>query len=153
MEAMTMGECCSMSCLQKFLTCRNQVRFVSAGVLTVVLVLLVSVSSKAQELDGDAIKQLALQGKWVADDDWGIWSWAKDGTVCLRLLGPNSDCADKGTWAIDGDVMCYELGWWGESYDMRSNCFTVEALGDGKYEALHHGGAMVSTFIVFSIVE
>jgi hypothetical protein len=128
-------------------------RFLSQTFLTLTLTILAGLPVRAEALDGSAINELAQDGKWVADDDWGIWSWAKDGTVCLRLLGPNSDCADKGTWAIDGDVMCYELGWWGESYDMRSNCFTVEALGDGKYEALHHGGAMVSTFIVFSIVE
>jgi len=128
-------------------------RVLTVGALALMLMLLASFSAKAQALDGNAVNQLALKGSWAAEDDFGFWNWDEDGTVCLRFLDPNSDCADKGTWTIDGDVMCYELGWWGESYGMRSNCFTVKALSDEKYEALYHGGAMVSTFITFSVLE
>ncbi len=71
----------------------------------------------------------------------------------FRLLDQNGDCADTGTWTINGDAMCYELTWWGETEGDRTNCLTVHALGDDRYEALYHGGAMVSTFIHFKVLE
>jgi hypothetical protein len=112
-----------------------------------------SSSASAQALDGNAIHELALKGTWAAENDWGYWSWSEDKTVCFRKIGANGDCADTGTWAIDGDVMCYELTWFGESYDVRKNCVTVHALDDGRYETRYHGLAMVSTFITFKVLD
>ena len=110
--------------------------------------------ANAQALDEKAIQDLALQGTWAAEKkDWGYWSWSEDNTVCLRVISADGDCADTGTWTVDGNVMCYELTWWGKSYDVRKNCFTVHALGDGRYETLYHGGAMVSTFITFKVID
>jgi hypothetical protein len=107
----------------------------------------------AQALDGNAIQKLALQGTWAAEKDWGYWSWSEDGTVCFRKPSADGDCADTGTWAVDGDVMCYELTWFGESYDVRKNCVTVHTLGDGRYETKYHGGALASTFITFKVID
>jgi len=112
-----------------------------------------SYPASAQALDGNAIQNLALQGTWAAEKDWGYWSWSEDKTVCFRKIGADGDCADTGTWAVDGDVMCYELTWFGESYGVRKNCFTVQKLGDGRYETLYHGVAMVSTFITFKVID
>ncbi len=116
--------------------------------------LLANSPSNAQALDGSAIQKLAMQGTWAAEErDMGYWSWSEDNMVCLRLFGPDGDCADTGTWSIDGDVMCYELTWWGEGYQYRINCYTVHALGDGRFEALYHGGVMVSKFITFTVIK
>jgi hypothetical protein len=110
----------------------------------------------AQALDGPAIQKLALQGVWVADNDWGNWSWSDDNTVCLRkldLIEKSGKCTDTGTWSITGDVMCYKLTWLWKSNGVNDNCFTIQALKDGRYEALFHGGAMVSTFIKFEVLN
>jgi hypothetical protein len=123
-----------------------------AGILLILGVLCES-PAPAQELDGNAIQQLAHQGIWAAEQDWGYWSWSADKKVCLRLFGADGDCADTGTWNLDGDVMCYELTWWGESEGVRKNCVTVHGLGDGRYETQYHGGALASTFYFFRVLE
>lgn len=111
-------------------------------------------AATAQALDGTTIRKLALQGTWVAENtESGQWSWNAENTLCLRFSNQTGDCADTGTWTIKGDVMCYELTWWGESVGDRSNCFTVNALGGNRYEALYHGGALASTFIRFQVLE
>ena len=107
----------------------------------------------AQQLDGPAVQDLALSGTWDAEGEWGYWTWSADKTVCLRIFGPEDNCADTGTWNIDGDVMCYALTWFGSAYDVRENCYTVRALGDGKYETRYHGGALDSVFITFSVLD
>ena len=108
----------------------------------------------AQELDGNALRELALRGIWASENaDWGYWSWHEDDTVCVRLFDPQEDCADTGTWALEGKAICYELTWFGEAYDVRSNCFTVQSLDDNLFESLHHGGTMVSSFFTFSVID
>jgi hypothetical protein len=128
-------------------------RLASLG-LMVTLGLLANSPAEAQALDGTAIQKLALQGTWVAEHpEFGNWSWNKDNTVCLRLSDTQGNCADTGTWVINDNVICYELAWWGKSTGVRKNCFTVQALGDGRYETLYHGGAMVSTMHYFKVLE
>ena len=124
--------------------------------LILTLDLLANSPAAAQSLDGAAVQKLALQGTWVSEKplkNWMSWSWSEDNKVCLHLVNPKGKCADTGTWTINGDVMCYELTWWGKSMDVRNNCFTVQAHGDGQFEALYHGTAMVSTFIHFKVLE
>ncbi len=133
--------------------CNRGKRLASLG-LILTLGLLANSPAEAQALDGTAIQKLALQGTWAAEEaGWGNWSWREDNTVCLRLLDQNGDCADTGTWTINGDAMCDVLTWWGETEGDRTNCLTVHALGDDRYEALYHGEAMVSTFIHFKVLE
>ena len=122
--------------------------------LIIALGLFANSPAEAQELDSTAIQKLALQGTWAAEDlEFGYWSWNKDETVCLRVGDTEGKCADTGTWVINDNVICYELTWWGETVDNRKNCFTAQALGDGRYETLYHGGAMVSTFYKFEVLE
>ena len=143
-----------MSCTRKRMYKNNQWRRLASLGLMLTLGLLANSPAEAQALNGTAIQKLALQGTWAAEDaEFGYWSWGADNTVCLRLLNQTGDCADTGTWTINGDVMCYELTWWGDGADIRINCFTVRALGDGRYETLYHGGAMVSTFIHFRVLN
>ena len=116
--------------------------------------LLANSPAEAQELDSAAIQNLALQGTWEAEDpEWGNWSWNKDETVCLRVGDTEGKCADTGPWVINDNVICYELTWWGETVGDRKNCFTARAHGDGRYETLYHGGAMVSTMYFFKVLE
>ena len=122
--------------------------------LLLMLGLLVYSPAEAQELDSAEMQKLALQGTWVAEDpEFGNWSWNKNMTVCFRMGDTVGNCADTGSWAVNDSVICYELTWWGEASGNRKDCFTVQALGDGRYEALYHGGAMVSTMYYFEVIE
>ena len=133
--------------------CNRGKRLASLG-LILTLGLLANSPAEAQELNSAAIQNPALQGTWVAEDpEVGNWSWSKDKTVCLRLGDPGGNCADTGTWVINDNVICYELTWWGESNDDRKACFTARALDDGRYETIYHGGAMVSTYYYFKVLE
>ena len=143
-----------MPCTQKRMQKINQWRRLASLGLMLTLGLLANSPAEAQALNGTAVQRLALQGTWAAEDaEFGYWSWGADNTVCFRLHNQTGDCADTGTWRINDDVMCYELTWWGKSIGIRTNCFTVHVLGDDRYEALYHGGAMVSTFIHFGVLN
>lgn len=148
---MLRAHCGKSQCIHQD-TSRRSVSAVAAA-LAVSLELFSSSSAVAQALHGDAIQDLALQGTWAAQNDWGYWSWSEDNTLCLRVFGPDGDCADTGTWSISGDVMCYELAWWGEAYDVRKNCYTVQALSDGGYETRYHGGVLDSVFTTFTVIK
>lgn len=114
--------------------------------------LLLCPSAQAQELDGAALQKLMVQGTWVTEhNEFGNWNWNKDETVCVHLPGTDRECADTGTWVMNDNVICYEFTWWGSS--IRKNCFTVQELGEGRFETLYHGGAMVSTFFYFNIAN
>ena len=108
----------------------------------------------AQELDGEALEKLALEGVWEAEHaEYGFWNWNDGGSVCLRVGSADGDCFDTGTWEINDNVLCYELTTWGESVGERVNCFTVSALDGNRYETLFHGSAMVSRMFAFKVLE
>jgi len=109
--------------------------------------------ASAQALDGTELRDLALRGTWLTQDHWGSWSWSDDNRVCIRFFDTGGECADTGTWSIDGNVMCYEFTWWGESFDLRRNCFTVHAKDGFHYESRYHGGALDSIFFSFIVVR
>ncbi len=132
--------------------CNRGKRLASLG-LILTLGLLANSPAEAKALDGAAIQNLALQGTWAAQDGWGYWSWKEDNSVCFRLFEKDTKCADTGTWVINDNAICYEFTWWGEIADVRINCVTVHALDDDRYETKHHGGAMVSTFFKFKLLE
>jgi hypothetical protein len=142
-----------MSCTQKRMHKDNQWRRLASLGLMLTLGLLANSPVEAQALDGPAIQKLALQGMWAADNDYGYWSWKEDNSICLRKIEKSGKCTDTGTWSIIGDVMCYKLTWLWKSIGINDNCFTIQALKDGRYEALFHGGAMVSTFIHFKVLD
>ena len=143
-----------MPCTQKRMQKSNQWSLLVSLGLMLTFCLLANSKAEVPALNGTAVQKLALQGAWAAEEaEFGYWSWGADNTVCFRLLNQTGDCVDTGTWRINDDVMCYELTWWGKSIGIRTNCFTVHALGDDHYEALYHGGAMVSTFMQFRVLS
>ena len=126
-----------------------------------ILMIQPATSAEPRALNKDALTKLALQGTWQTQAFGGgdgfsyrHWRWGEDNSVCFRLFGLNEDCTDTGTWKIDEDVLCYELTWWGESYQNRKNCFTVVALDGGRYEALYHDSKLGhSLFFDFEVLE
>ena len=122
--------------------------------LVLMLGSLLALPVHAQGLDGEAVRQLALQGTWEAEHaEFGLWTWNSDNTVCLRVGARDGDCADTGTWTITKNVLCYELTWWGESAGERKNCFTVQPIDEGRYETIFHGAPMVSRMFVFKVLN
>ena len=118
-----------------------------------ILMIQPATSAEPQALNNNALTKLALQGTWQTKR-FGFWSWGEDNSVCLRLLGLNEDCSDNGTWKIDENVLCYELTWWGNSYQIRKNCFAVVALDGDRYDALFHDSKVdYSVFINFEVLE
>ncbi len=93
----------------------------------------------------------------VSDRNWemkqvkgagGHWSWKSDGTVCLRLFEKEGKCDDTGRWKLDGERMCYEIGWWGQGFGLKSACYRIDDLGKGRYGALQDNGLTLFEFTV-----
>jgi len=145
----------SKSLVQKKIWPVQVYRFlVRAGAALMVTVGLIGSSpAGADALDGNAVRDIALQGTWAAENNWGYWTWSGDGAVCVRVLEPEGDCADTGTWTVSGEALCYEFTWFGEGDGVRKNCFTVHPLGDGRFDTRYHGGALDSTFFKFKVIE
>ena len=131
----------------------NRGKRLASMALMSTLALLANSPAEAQALDGTAIQKLALQGTWAAEDGWGYWSWKEDNSVCFRLFEQDAKCLDTGTWTINDNVVCYEFKWWGEPEDVRSQCVSVRALGNDRYETQYYGGAFVSTFFKFRVLD
>jgi len=122
--------------------------------ILLVLGSLIVLPAHAEELGGEAVRQLALQGTWETEHaEYGSWTWSADNTVCLRVGAKDGDCADTGTWTITNNALCYELTWWGESAGERKNCFTVQPIDEGRYETIFHGAAMISRMFVFKVLD
>ena len=108
--------------------------------------------AQAEALDGDALKKLAFSGTWKPTR-FGRWKWNKDNSVCLRLAPKDDTCSDIGAWTIEGNVICYKFTWWGATYGIKENCFTVVKAEGGRYEAIYHGTAIDSMFMNFEVLE
>lgn len=76
------------------------------------------------------------------------WTWKSDKTVCVRFEEQSTKCDDTGRWKFDGDHVCYELTWWGESLGFRSDCFRIVDRGKGSYEAIEDNGLTIFEFSV-----
>ena len=116
--------------------------------------MLLALPAAAAVLDAQAAKSLTSDRTWQQKAPAGpgkvFWSWKADGSVCLRTDGKNSKCTDTGTWKLDGERLCYELTWWGESAGRKSSCFRISDQGKGRYEALQDNGL---AFFEFSVAE
>jgi hypothetical protein len=75
------------------------------------------------------------------------------GSVCLRLHDSTGDCEDSGSWAVDGDFICYDLEWWGEVYGQRDACINVVAHEGKPYEVLYQDGPLITTMFHFTLLE
>lgn len=65
-----------------------------------------------------------------------VWDFRRDGSVCARAAGTKAGdpCADEGRWTLKGDVLCWELNWYGASYGFKSACSAVRASAPGRLE-------------------
>ena len=118
----------------------------------VILSLCVDQQAAAETLGAEMAKNLVSGHTWVRKPTNAVavsyWSWKSDGTVCLRLFDKQGKCDDTGRWKMDGERVCYELGWWGGTWGIKSACFRVSDLGKGRYEALEDNGIVQFEFTV-----
>lgn len=100
-------------------------------------------------LDAKAVQTLASGRMWRAKFYFPsptYWSWKPDGTFCLRLENGTGDCADTGTWKLDGDRLCYRTTWWGQTTGLGAGCIRVVALGKDNYDAIQDNGMSIYKF-------
>ena len=117
----------------------------------VVAILVVDQQAIAAPLDAKTAKGLISDRNWEMKQvkgAGGYWSWKSDGTACLRLFDKGGKCDDTGRWTLDGDRMCYELGWWGQGFGMKSACYRIDDLGKGRYGALQDNGLTLFEFTI-----
>ncbi len=116
-------------------------------------ILAISGSAHANDVQGDALRDLVVGTTWAAEDGWGFWNWQADNVLCVMTYSPDEDCTDTGPWTIEDDALCYELEWWGDAYALRENCFVIRALEDGRHEAVARDGAVDTAVFAFSVIE
>ena len=106
----------------------------------------------ATPVDAKAAKSLITGRVWQQKARTGpglnYWSWASDGSLCLRAEDRNSKCADTGRWRLEKDRLCYDLKWGGLTYGAKSGCFRISEKGSGLYEALQDNGLALFEFSV-----
>ncbi|SDE81086.1 hypothetical protein [Ruegeria marina] len=68
-------------------TIRNPLLSVVLGCV-VFIASVVQLTAQSSEIQGDQLHELMFRGLWDAEhEEYGYWSWNKDGTVCLRIGG------------------------------------------------------------------
>lgn len=109
-----------------------------------------------QELNAEQLRQLASGRTWAVafygdlNDKLrtAYWDFAADGKVCARLGNnpPGSKCADSGTWKMQGDQLCWELGFFGKTDGFHSVCGRAKPAGDAYQFINSRSGLSLMTF-------
>jgi hypothetical protein len=92
------------------------------------------------DLDAAQLKTLVSGRTWVIAFYGDLsdklrtayWDFQPDGRVCARLANtaPGSNCADTGKWRLEGDKLCWELGWFGKTDGFQAACGRARRQGD-----------------------
>ena len=101
-------------------------------------------SQSSQYIKGDDIKNLAAGRSWaisfVGNPDNPnltlIWDFRKNGSICARAAGQDrgEKCADEGSWAVKGDMMCWDLKWLGKSVGFKTACSLVRKVSEDRFD-------------------
>ena len=140
-------------------TCRSQVMV--PGTLTKILALsvghlaLVVPFAIAAQTPVDTLPASQLQ-LLVTDKTWAItfggeltdaartahWDFKADGSLCGRQHGSKAGtkCADSGQWKLQGNAICWQFQWIGETYGYKSLCAHVRKAAGKTYEAIDQSG-------------
>jgi hypothetical protein len=76
------------------------------------------------------------------------WDFNADGSVCGRLHGSKAKtkCADTGKWKLQGDLLCWDFTWMGESRDYKSLCGHARKAEGKTYQLVEQNGRMTVPF-------
>ena len=105
-------------------------------------------SAHAEDVAPDELGNLVKGRKWMISPHGNFsetspyWDFHADGSMCVRLPGskPDAPCADAGQWRIDGQALCWDLKWYGESYGFKSACMRIRKVGEQQFEAFNITG-------------
>jgi hypothetical protein len=75
---------------------------------------------------------IAFYGDLTDKTRTAYWDFQRDGHVCARLANnvPGSKCADTGKWRLEGDKLCWEMGWFGKTDGFQAACGRARRAGD-----------------------
>ena len=111
--------------------------------IATVLILAVSGTVKAQELNADETQALLVQAPWKVEAGavLNYFLWNSDGTLCVKMFDPQAEsCDDTGSWTRDGTEVCRKLEWWGKAYNLHEACFHIVKTESGGYETISANG-------------
>ena len=99
-----------------------------------------SVIAQVADIKSDQLKTL-IGGHTIALAFYGdlsdaartaYWDFKSDGKLCTRLTASpaGTKCADNGTWRMEGEVLCWQLGWLGKTDGFDAACGFARPDGD-----------------------
>ena len=122
------------------------------------LAFLVSFAATAQTSAGDLTAEqlrtlvsgktwaLAFGGEQTVTDPGrtAYWDFKADGSVCGRLHGSKAGtkCADNGKWKLQGDTLCWDFQWMGESHEYKSLCVHARKAEGKNYQMIDQNGKL-----------
>lgn len=122
----------------------------SAALLIYVLSLVAAAQTASDTLTAEQLKPL------VSDKTWAItfggelkdpartayWDFKADGSLCGRQHGSKvgSTCADTAQWKLQGDAVCWQFQWIGETYGYKSMCARVRKADSKTYTLIDQSG-------------
>ena len=122
----------------------------SAGFFALVLPFAVAAQTPADSLSASQLKLLVNDKTWAITFGGELtdpartayWDFKADGSLCGRQHGSKAGtkCADSGQWKLQGDAICWQFQWIGETYGYKSLCARVRKAGGKTYEAIDEVG-------------
>lgn len=125
--------------------------------LLVIIGLAVAISSAAtaEELSAEETEALLFEGPWEieAGATFNYFQWEPDGTLCVKMFDPQAaKCDDTGSWTRNETIVCYQLQWWGKTYDEHQGCFEIVETEPGSYETFDAGGLPGLKFTIVATI-
>jgi hypothetical protein len=112
---------------------------------------LIAPGALAQDLAGpltsDQLHTLFRGSTWAvefggASNFMPIWDFNADWSLCGRLRGAKAGtrCADTGKWRLQGDLICWDFTWLGETDNYKSVCARAHKVDETTYVLTDQSG-------------
>src|SRR5688572_17240250 len=140
-------------------TCRSRVMTLgtftriltlSVGTLAVVVPFAADAQAPSDTLPADQLKLLVTDKIWAITFGGELkdpartahWDFKADGLLCGRHHGSKTGtkCADTAQWKLQGDAICWQFQWIGETYGYKSMCARVRKSDAKAYELIDQSG-------------
>jgi hypothetical protein len=128
----------------------TKIRAFSFGPLALVATFAAVGQTAADTLPAEQLKSLVTDKTWAITFGGELkdpartahWDFKADGSLCGRHHGSKagSKCADTAQWKLQGDAICWQFQWIGESYGYKSMCARVRKSDAKVYELIDQSG-------------